>query len=320
MEGKPCWCRVGVAWVISSVQASEKDVRFLPPSPGLNFAICPPRAGCRAHSPAWAQDRRGLLPRFPRGWVPPPQCPRPCLGVGCPRPAARARPGRGRDSTRRVQPPGSAPPRLRPPVTSCPAQRRPCRAAATTAAACKLWWRWRTRRAARRRRRRRRGSPRAGGGRCERGRRAGAARFRAPGSPPLTPPGLQPPARPAPFPWGYPTRVERGVGGLCCQWVFPGETPSPYFRAFAGAQGAPPCPRVQTPGARASGVPGAASGEAVPLRAVYPESTLVVFWVFTHLRLFLSPSWGFTPQPVLCIRRGCEPPTSRWTRSLFFSG
>ena len=111
MEGKPCWCRVGVAWVISSVQASEKDVRFLPPSPGLNFATCPPRAGCRAHSPAWAQDRRGLLPRFPRGWVPPPQCPcpclgagcpppqcpRPCPGAGCPQPAARARPGRGRD-------------------------------------------------------------------------------------------------------------------------------------------------------------------------------------------------------------------------------
>lgn len=218
MEGKPCWCWVGVAWVISSVQASEKDVRFLPPSPGLNFAICPPRAGCRAHSPAWAQDRRGLLPRFPRGWVPPPQCPRPCLGAGCPplqcpcpctgagcpRPAARTRPGLGRNSTRHVQPPGSAPPRLRPPVTSCPARRRPCRAAATTAVACKLWWRWRTRRAARRRRRRRRGSPRAGGGRCERGRRAGAARFRAPGPPPLTPSRAAAPGPPRPLSWGVP--------------------------------------------------------------------------------------------------------------------
>lgn len=54
------------------------------------------------------------------------------------------------------------------------------------------------------------------------------------------------------------------------------------------------------------------------VRAVDPERELVVFWVFTHIGLFLSPSREFTPQPVLCPQ-GCQAPTARWTGSLFFS-
>lgn len=190
----------------------------LPPRP--QFPHGPPGAEGPAHSPAAA----------------------PCLGVpvlaprlGVPGPP----PGPGRDvataPARRVQPPGSALARLRASVTSCPARGRPCRAAATTAAAAsKLWSFWRTLRPVPRKQRRRRGSPRAGGGRCERGVVAGGARFRGPHPLPLA--GGSP--RPAPFPGGTPLEwswVARGFVVTRCSWGNPIPVTPGYLPERRGA-------------------------------------------------------------------------------------
>ena len=196
VEGEPC-CRWGVGWggVWHGALGLSKHLKRTSPSClPPQASISPLSPGGRGHSPAAA---RGPLCPLGLGL----RCPRPCLGAGCPRPAAGAWPGRGRASARRVQPPGSALARLRAPVTSCRAQRRPCRAAAAAAAAeSKLWSFWRTLRPVPRKQRRRRGSSRAGGGRCERCLGAGRARFRGPHPLPIA--GGSP--RPAPFPGGTP--------------------------------------------------------------------------------------------------------------------
>uniref|UniRef100_A0A8B9WV11 R3H domain-containing protein n=1 Tax=Bos mutus grunniens TaxID=30521 RepID=A0A8B9WV11_BOSMU len=163
VEGEPC-CRWGVGWggVWHGALGLSKHLKRTSPSClPPQASISPLSPGGRGHSPAAA---RGPLCPLGLGL----RCPRPCLGAGCPWPAAGAWPGRGRASARRVQPPGSALARLRAPVTSCRAQRRPCRAATAAAAAeSKLWSFWRTLRPVPRKQRRRRGSSRAGGGRSQ---------------------------------------------------------------------------------------------------------------------------------------------------------
>lgn len=66
------WC---VARGTRSVQAFEKDVPFLPPSPGLNFPTVPRGQGSQPGSGEGAAVSPGagasVSPSLPRGWVSP---------------------------------------------------------------------------------------------------------------------------------------------------------------------------------------------------------------------------------------------------------
>lgn len=123
------------------------------------------------------------------------------------------------------------------------------------------------------------------------------------GAPSLVPlPGGSPGPAPPLLLGAPPRRGERRGGGFIVSAVYRG-SPIPVTPGICRDAGrhihvSLKDPRVlQPPGFEGPGRWVASSGEVVPLRAVYPETVLVLFWVFSHLPLLLSPSQVFIHLP-----------------------